>query len=110
MAPCCTTSLDSPQIFYAFDELLLLKRGGETIFNGQLGGRAQQLVCYFESVEGVPRFLGQVPEGDQVSVLEGKNAADWMLEVTCVPAATKLGVDFAQLYQESKLARCGACA
>lgn len=43
----------SPQIFYAFDELLLLKRGGETIFNGQLGVRAQQLVHFFEEVEGV---------------------------------------------------------
>lgn len=119
----------SPQIFYAFDELLLLKRGGETIFNGQLGQRAQRLVRYFEEVEGVskgharrlpageqcgsvctgvPRFMGQVSDGDEVSVLEGKNAADWMLEVTSAMAASKLGVDFAQLYQESTLARCVA--
>ena len=52
--------------------------------------------------------MGLVSEGDQVSVLEGRNAADWMLEVTSVTAATKLGVDFAQVYAESTLARCVA--
>ena len=46
---------------------------------------------------------------DDMSVLEGKNAADWMLEVTSVTAANKLGVDFAQVYQASKLAGCDAC-
>ena len=57
---------------------------------------------------GVPRFMGHVSDGDQMSALEGKNAADWMLEVTSITAANKLGVDFAHVYRESKLARCAA--
>lgn len=44
----------SPHIFYSFDELLLLKRGGEVVYNGPLGGeRARLLVSYFEAVEGM---------------------------------------------------------
>jgi hypothetical protein len=34
----------------AFDELLLLKRGGETIFQGALGHESSNLVSYFQAV------------------------------------------------------------
>lgn len=37
-----------------FDELLLLKRGGQTIFFGELGKGASSLVSYFEAFPGVP--------------------------------------------------------
>lgn len=37
----------------AFDELLLLKRGGRTIFHGPIGRRAADLVSYFEAVPGM---------------------------------------------------------
>ena len=43
----CTIHQPSIDIFEAFDELLLLKRGGETIFNGQLGDKSTHLVRYF---------------------------------------------------------------
>lgn len=36
-----------------FDELLLLKRGGETIFCGELGDGCMNLVNYFQAFEGV---------------------------------------------------------
>ena len=32
----------------AFDQLLLLKRGGQTIYCGPLGKRSSTLVAYFE--------------------------------------------------------------
>ena len=35
-------------LLQAFDELLLLKRGGETIFNGQLGKDSSELIEYFQ--------------------------------------------------------------
>ncbi len=178
-----TPTPPSPQIFYAFDELLLLKRGGQTIFNGPLGTNASLLVKYFESNEGVPRFdqhdgpkasgvhgsstsTGGInggvgggkgvegshgdakmngadeanntngsningvntayeanntngsnntnsntnkqgdEEGKGDDTFEARNAADWMLEVTSVDAATRLGVDFAEVFRESDLARC----
>ncbi len=43
----CTIHQPSIDIFEAFDELLLLKRGGELIFNGQLGNKSKHLVKYF---------------------------------------------------------------
>ena len=43
----CTIHQPSIDIFEAFDELLLLKRGGELIFNGQLGHKSEYLIKYF---------------------------------------------------------------
>ena len=44
----CTIHQPSIDIFESFDELLLLKRGGETIFNGQLGKDSKDLIEYFQ--------------------------------------------------------------
>jgi hypothetical protein len=44
----CTIHQPSIDIFESFDELLLLKRGRETIFNGQLGKDSKDLVKYFQ--------------------------------------------------------------
>ena len=43
----CTIHQPSIDIFEAFDELLLLKRGGETIYCGPLGEHSSKLVHYF---------------------------------------------------------------
>lgn len=52
---CCATRLQQ------FDELLLLKRGGETIFSGSLGKDACNLTSYFQALPGVePMALGWV--------------------------------------------------
>ncbi len=37
-------------------QLLLLKRGGQTIYAGELGHESKHLVEYFESVPGVPKI------------------------------------------------------
>jgi len=56
----CTIHQPSIDIFDAFDELLLLKRGGELIFNGQLGHKSKHLVKYF-SVSSRPLCLSTFP-------------------------------------------------
>ncbi|BDA51445.1 ABC transporter G family member 36 [Coccomyxa sp. Obi] len=89
----CTIHQPSIDIFEAFDELLLLKRGGHTIYCGPTGHRSESLIRYFEGVAGVP------------PVAEGINPATWMLEVTSLGSEEKLGVDFAELYAESELSR-----
>ncbi|KAL3141609.1 hypothetical protein ABBQ32_004850 [Trebouxia sp. C0010 RCD-2024] len=89
----CTIHQPSIDIFEAFDELLLLKRGGELIFNGQLGHKSAHLVRYFLGVPGVPMIQGEL------------NPAAWMLEITTPGMEHQLGVDFAQVYKDSDLAR-----
>lgn len=77
----------------AFDALLLLQRGGSTLYCGPLGDSAQSLVSYFESL-GVDRMP------------PGYNAATWMLENTTALVEEKRNVTFSQAFQDSDLRRC----
>ncbi|GLE09956.1 hypothetical protein PINS_up021901 [Pythium insidiosum] len=65
----CTIHQPSTEVFLLFDSVLLLKRGGETVFFGDVGREASRLIEYFERVPGVPR------------IEEGYNPSTWMLEV-----------------------------
>ncbi|GMN37310.1 hypothetical protein TIFTF001_006704 [Ficus carica] len=89
----CTIHQPSIDIFEAFDELLLLKRGGQDIYVGPLGRHSSHLINYFESIEGVPK------------IKDGYNPATWMLEVSSPAQELALGVDFADLYRNSELYR-----
>ena len=44
----CTIHQPSFDIFESFDELLLMKRGGQAIYSGQLGQNSCKVVEYFE--------------------------------------------------------------
>ncbi|XP_078148909.1 ABC transporter G family member 36-like [Carex rostrata] len=87
----CTIHQPSIDIFEAFDELFLLKRGGEEIYVGPLGRRSSELIEYFEAVPGVPK------------IKDGYNPATWMLEVTSGAQEEAHGVEFSQLYKNSEL-------
>nr|QVT92310.1 ABC transporter [Salvia miltiorrhiza] len=89
----CTIHQPSIHIFDSFDELMLLKRGGEEIFVGPLGRHSSLLIQYFEGIDGVVR------------IKDGYNPATWMLEVTSMAQEAAFGVDFAQLYKSSELYR-----
>ena len=65
----CTIHQPSAEIFLHFDELLLLKRGGSTIYYGPLGEESATLVEYFQSIDGAKRLQ------------RGYNPATYMLEV-----------------------------
>ncbi|OQR89122.1 ATP-binding Cassette (ABC) Superfamily [Achlya hypogyna] len=65
----CTIHQPSKEVFEMFDSLLLLKRGGETVFFGDLGHKASRLIEYFSSIPNTPPLL------------DGYNPATWMLEV-----------------------------
>ncbi|KAI9109470.1 hypothetical protein K1719_019524 [Acacia pycnantha] len=64
----CTIHQPSIDIFEAFDELLLMKRGGQVIYAGPLGRNSHKNVEYFEAIPGLPKIKDKY------------NPATWMLE------------------------------
>ncbi|KAK7320706.1 hypothetical protein VNO77_30425 [Canavalia gladiata] len=89
----CTIHQPSIDIFDAFDELLLLKLGGEQIYAGPLGRHSSHLIQYFEAIQGVPK------------IKDGYNPATWMLEVTSAGTEACLKVNFTNVYKNSELHR-----
>ncbi|KAL1544680.1 transcription factor [Salvia divinorum] len=87
----CTIHQPSIDIFEAFDELFLMKRGGEEIYVGPLGRHSTHLIKYFEAIEGVPK------------IKDGINPATWMLEVTTSAQELAIGIEFANYYKKSEL-------
>ncbi|XVE52030.1 hypothetical protein DITRI_Ditri02bG0087500 [Diplodiscus trichospermus] len=87
----CTIHQPSIDIFEAFDELLLMKRGGQVIFFGPLGQNSQKIIEYFEAIPGIPK------------IKEKYNPATWMLEVSSTAVEARLGIDFAEQYTSSAL-------
>ncbi|OAY53076.1 ABC transporter G family member 36 isoform X3 [Manihot esculenta] len=87
----CTIHQPSIDIFEAFDELLLMKRGGKLIYSGPLGQNSQKIIKYFEEIPGVPR------------IKERQNPAAWMLEASSAATEVRLGIDFAEHYKSSAL-------
>ncbi|XP_024979136.1 pleiotropic drug resistance protein 1-like [Cynara cardunculus var. scolymus] len=89
----CTIHQPSIDIFEAFDELFLLKRGGQEIYVGPVGRHSCDLIKYFEDINGVSK------------VKDGHNPATWMLEVSTSSQEVALGVDFSEIYRNSELFR-----
>ncbi|URD80069.1 Pleiotropic drug resistance protein [Musa troglodytarum] len=85
----CTIHQPSIDIFEAFDELLLMKRGGQVIYSGPLGRNSHKIIEYFEAIPGVPKIKDKY------------NPAAWMLEVCSVAAEVRLQTDFAKYYESS---------
>ena len=87
----CTIHQPSIDIFEAFDELLLMKRGGQVIYSGPLGRNSHKVVEYFEAIHGVQKIKDKY------------NPATWMLEVSSIAAEVRLNMDFAEYYKSSSL-------
>lgn len=66
---CATIHQPSSAVFGMFDDLLLMKKGGQVVYHGELGrNNCSSLVEYFESRGAEPIELGD-------------NPANWMLRV-----------------------------
>eukprot|EP00250_Pteridium_aquilinum_P005382 c15486_g1_i1 orf=631-5127(+) len=89
----CTIHQPSIDIFEAFDELLLMKRGGQVIYAGPVGTHSQKIIEYFEAVPGV------------VKIKDKYNPATWMLEASSIAVEQRLSIDFAEVYRKSSLAQ-----
>eukprot|EP00299_Pterocystis_sp_00344_P019875 c9825_g1_i1.p1 GENE.c9825_g1_i1~~c9825_g1_i1.p1 ORF type:complete len:1418 (-),score=402.66 c9825_g1_i1:52-4305(-) len=88
----CTIHQPSVVLFEMFDNLLLLKKGGKTVYFGSLGPKNAHLKRYIENVPGAPPLQ------------ENENAANYVLEVFG-SAESSLTVDTAELYEKSDLCR-----
>ncbi|XP_062203923.1 ABC transporter G family member 41-like isoform X2 [Phragmites australis] len=89
----CTIHQPSIEIFEAFDELMLMKRGGELIYAGPLGHHSCKIIQYFQAIPGVPK------------IKDNYNPSTWMLEATSTSMEAQLGVDFAQIYRDSSMCK-----
>ncbi|KAL0724994.1 hypothetical protein Bca4012_039593 [Brassica carinata] len=87
----CTIHQPSIDIFETFDELILMKNGGQLVYYGPLGKHSSKVIDYFEKIPGVPKIQNNC------------NPATWMLDITSKYAEEKLGMDFAQAYKDSTL-------
>ncbi|GJP34732.1 hypothetical protein CLOM_g19168, partial [Closterium sp. NIES-68] len=85
----CTIHQPSIDIFEAFDELLLMKRGGEVIYMGPLGTDSKVMIDYFQAIPGMP------------PISDSYNPATWMLDISTPAMADKLGLDFADIFCQS---------
>ncbi|GJN09846.1 hypothetical protein PR202_ga27891 [Eleusine coracana subsp. coracana] len=56
----CTIHQPNIEIFEAFDELMLMKRGGQLIYAGPLGHQSQKVIQYFQVAVEVPYVLVQI--------------------------------------------------
>lgn len=84
----------SSTVFDMFDDLLLLKKGGEVVYHGELGVSSSTLISYFEG-------LGATP------ICHGENPASWMLNVLNKKAVTNSNgelesIDFAKAWEKSE--------
>ncbi|RLN91242.1 hypothetical protein BBJ28_00016969 [Nothophytophthora sp. Chile5] len=88
----CTIHQPSLAVFQVFDSLILLKRGGESVFVGDLGANASELIDYFERIEGIEKLHS------------GYNPATWMLEVIGAGVGSESGArtDFVELFKASE--------
>lgn len=87
----CTIHQPSIEIFEAFDELLLMKRGGQLIYNGPLGTLSCKMIQYFEAIPKCPKLQ------------KGQNPAAWMLDITSPSMEYNISVDYANIFLSSSL-------
>lgn len=91
----CTIHQPSYKVLSLFDNLLLLKRGGETVYFGALGSECSELIRHFQAINGVQKLP------------PGYNPATWMLE--CIGAGTSSSdtpsIDFVEIYKQSERKR-----
>ncbi|CAN3358760.1 protein Snq2p [Diutina catenulata] len=86
----CTIHQPSATLFEAFDRLLLLKKGGQMVYYGDIGQNSQTLTQYFES------HGARACHPDE-------NPAEYMLEVIGAGSTVNSTTDWQQIWEGSTL-------
>ncbi|KAF4917720.1 ZEB2-regulated ABC transporter 1 [Colletotrichum viniferum] len=87
-ATLCTIHQPSPMLFQRFDRLLLLARGGRTVYFGEIGKNSQTLVDYFVRNGG--------PECPA-----GANPTEYMLEVIGAAPGAHTDIDWPAVWRQT---------
>lgn len=85
----CTIHQPSAMLFQRFDRLLLLARGGRTVYFGEIGKNAKALVDYFVR-NGAPKLP------------TGANPAEYMLEVIGAAPGAHTEIDWPVVWRQSQ--------
>ncbi|TDL16644.1 hypothetical protein BD410DRAFT_795131 [Rickenella mellea] len=85
----CTIHQPSGELFQLFDRLLLLRKGGQTVYFGDIGPRSSTLIGYFEK-------YGAIACGPD------DNTAEWMLGVIGAGATAKSSIDWYDVWTKSE--------
>ncbi|KAG9189985.1 hypothetical protein G6011_08073 [Alternaria panax] len=84
----CTIHQPSAPIFAKFDRLILLGSGGKTLYSGDIGHRAAQVIEYFERRSGT-------------TCPKSANPAEWLLKVSATTSGLQSDVDWTKTWYES---------
>ncbi|KAH9927376.1 pleiotropic drug resistance ABC transporter [Amylocystis lapponica] len=85
----CTIHQPSAELFEVFDRLLLLRKGGQTVYFGDLGDKSTQLIDYFESYGGR-------------RCSDTENPAEYILDVIGAGATATTVIDWHTMWKQSK--------
>ncbi|KAM0791176.1 hypothetical protein ACM66B_005660 [Microbotryomycetes sp. NB124-2] len=85
----CTIHQPSGELFNTFDRLLLLKKGGQVVYNSQIGHNSKTLIEYFEA-------------RTDLKCGADENPAEYILNAIGAGAGQTAKEDWAQLWRESK--------
>ncbi|KAH8101733.1 pleiotropic drug resistance ABC transporter [Cristinia sonorae] len=85
----CTIHQPSAELFEVFDRLLLLRKGGQTVYFGDLGYHCETLIDYFQ------RNGGRRCDPDE-------NPAEYILDVTGAGATAQTDYDWHDVWKNSK--------
>ncbi|KAF2116373.1 ABC drug exporter AbcA [Lophiotrema nucula] len=84
----CTIHQPSAMLFQRFDRLLFLKKGGQTVYFGEVGENSRILIDYFVRNGGKP-------------CPPAANPAEWMLEVIGAAPGSTTDIDWYQAWRNS---------
>lgn len=84
----CTIHQPSRGVFEAFDNLLLLMKGGICVYNG--------------AISSLDQYMQSAPDGEKYAMPKDTNPADHILDVFCGPLGGS--VDWPALYEKSDMA------
>jgi ATP-binding cassette subfamily G (WHITE) protein 2 (SNQ2) len=84
----CTIHQPSAELFQVFDRLLLLRKGGQTVYFGDLGRKSQTMIDYFERNGGRP-------------CSSDENPAEYILDVIGAGATASTSVNWNDVWKSA---------